>query len=307
MLVNRATMTGTGQLPKFEDDAYAIARRRSLSHPDGRSAGHESLSRRDPRRRRCCRWAFVAYTPCFRARPDRRARTRAAFCARTSSTRSSSCATRRPRTRRSSSSCSRATPRPMLERLGLPYRVKLLAAGDTGFSLGDDVRSRGVGAGRRRVARGVVVQHLHRLPGAAREHSLPAGQGREAALRAHAERLGPRVSAHDRLHPRALPARRRHRRASPKCCGRISAPTGSAESHAPRQPGAARRRAPRAAARRRTSGTRSASSRDLRPRRTRSSRMYARVFRALGDTERGRGHAGAARSLAQHRRAGRAA
>ena len=76
------------------------------------------------------------------------------------------------------------------------------------LQLGDDLRPRGLGAGRRRVARGVVVQLLHRLPGATREHSLSSGEGREAALRSHAERIGARLSAHDRVHPRALSERR---------------------------------------------------------------------------------------------------
>ena len=72
------------------------------------------------------------------------------------------------------------------------------------------------------VARGLVVQHVHRLPGAPREHPLSAGAGREAALRAHAQRVGARVPAHHRRDPRALPAGRRHGRRFPRCCGRIS-------------------------------------------------------------------------------------
>ena len=99
----------------------------------------------------------------------------------------------------------------LLERLGLPYRVKLLAAGDTGFRQREDVRSRDVRARRRRVARGVVEQHVHGLPGAPREHSISARAGREAALRSHAERVGPRVPAHHRVDHRALPAAGRQR------------------------------------------------------------------------------------------------
>ena len=46
VLVNRASMTGTGQLPKFEDDAFHLSHRRLISHSYGRSARHQSLSRR---------------------------------------------------------------------------------------------------------------------------------------------------------------------------------------------------------------------------------------------------------------------
>ena len=162
LLVNRATMTGTGQLPKFEDDAYAHADRRAVPHSDGRSAGHESLSRRDSRRRRACRWRSSRTANAFVARPDRRGRTRAAFSARTNSTRWSWCATRRPRRRPSSSSCSRATPK-RCSSDSASVSAQAARGGRHGLQLGDDVRSRGVGAGRRRVARGVVVQQLHRL------------------------------------------------------------------------------------------------------------------------------------------------
>src|SRR5690606_9400201 len=52
---------------------------------------------------------------------------------------------------------------------------------------------------------------LHRLPGAAGEDPLSARTGREAAARAHAQRIGPRDRAHDGGAARAVPARRRKR------------------------------------------------------------------------------------------------
>ena len=74
----------------------------------------------------------------------------------------------------------------MLERLEIPYRRKLLAAGDTGFSRKDDLRPEG---GRLWGAPSAVVQQSRRLPGAAGEHPVPTGEGREAPVRPHLERV----------------------------------------------------------------------------------------------------------------------
>ena len=45
-----------GAAPEVRGRRVRTCGRRSLSHPDGRSAGHESLSRRDPRAETRCRW-----------------------------------------------------------------------------------------------------------------------------------------------------------------------------------------------------------------------------------------------------------
>ncbi len=62
----------------------------------------------------------------------------------------------------------------VLQRLGLPYRRLLLAAGDTGFSsaMTYDLEVWAPGVGQ--MARGELVQQLHRFPGAPREHPLPS-------------------------------------------------------------------------------------------------------------------------------------
>ena len=177
VLVNRASMTGTGQLPKFEDDAYTIAGDDLFLIPDRRSAGHEPLSRRDPRRRRAAEGVLRVHAVLSprggfggegHARhpphaPVRQGRAGALLRAR-----------RRPRR---SSQLLLGHAESMLQRLGIPYRVKLLAAGDTGFSSAKtydlEAWAPGVGAWLEVSS----VQHLHRLPGAAREHPLPAGEG----------------------------------------------------------------------------------------------------------------------------------
>ena len=49
------------------------------------------------------------------------------------------------------------------------------------------------------------MQLLHRLSGASRKYPISPGRRREAALRSHTERLGPRLSENHRIASRAPP------------------------------------------------------------------------------------------------------
>jgi seryl-tRNA synthetase len=133
VLVNRASMTGTGQLPKFEDDAYGVAGDDLFLVPTA-EVPVTNLYRDEildggelPR-------AFCAYTPCFRreagsAGKDTRGILRmhqfdkvelVRYCA--------------PERSEEELAMLLGHAESILQRLGIPYRVKLLAAGDTGFS-----------------------------------------------------------------------------------------------------------------------------------------------------------------------------
>jgi len=130
-LVNRASMTGTGQLPKFEDDLYAVSGDDLFLIPTAEVPvtnlyRDEMLDAGDLPR------GFVAYTPCFRreagaAGKDTRGLLRlhqfdkveiVRFATPEQSAHEHERLTRHAET--------------LLERLGLPYRRVLLAAGDTG-------------------------------------------------------------------------------------------------------------------------------------------------------------------------------
>ena len=133
VLVNRATMTGTGQLPKFEDDAYqtmgdGLFLIPTAEVPVTNLYRDEILDAADLPR------GFVAYSPCFRreagsAGKDTRGILRThefdkvelvRYCTPEESEAQLELLTRHAET--------------ALEKLGIPYRRKLLAAGDTGFS-----------------------------------------------------------------------------------------------------------------------------------------------------------------------------
>ena len=132
-LVNRASMTGTGQLPKFEDDAYAIRGDDLFLIPTA-EVPVTNLYRDELLDAGQLPMAFTAYTPCFRreagsAGKDTRGLLRTHQFDKVE-------LVRYAEPERSRDELERLTghAEAILQRLGIPYRVKLLAAGDTGFS-----------------------------------------------------------------------------------------------------------------------------------------------------------------------------
>jgi seryl-tRNA synthetase len=133
VLVNRETMTGTGQLPKFEEDAYAIRGEDLFLIPTA-EVPVTNLYRDEILDADVLPKGFVAYTPCFRreagsAGKDTRGILRTHEFDKVELVRyvlpEDSANQLELLTRHAEAA---------LERLRIPYRRKLLAAGDTGFS-----------------------------------------------------------------------------------------------------------------------------------------------------------------------------
>ena len=132
-LVNRATLTGTGQLPKFEDDLYGFPADDLFLIPTA-EVPVTNLHRDEILEASDLPRGYVAYTPCFRREAgahgkDTRGLIRVhqfdkvelvRFC----------------RPEESDPEHERMTnhAEAVLRRLEIPYRVVELAAGDTGFS-----------------------------------------------------------------------------------------------------------------------------------------------------------------------------
>ena len=133
VLVNRTTMTGTGQLPKFEEDAYAVKGDDLFLIPTA-EVPVTNLYRDEILDAGILPKGFVAYTPCFRreagsAGKDTRGILRThefdkvelvRYALPEDSANQLEVLTRHAET--------------VLEQLGIPHRRKLLAAGDTGFA-----------------------------------------------------------------------------------------------------------------------------------------------------------------------------
>ncbi len=133
VVVNRATMTGTGQLPKFEDDMYAVKDDDLFLIPTA-EVPVTNLYRDEILDGTMLPRAFAAYSPCFRreagsAGKDTRGVLRVhefdkvelvRYCA--------------PEQGEAELQLLLGHAEAVLQRLELPYRVLLLSAGDTGFA-----------------------------------------------------------------------------------------------------------------------------------------------------------------------------
>jgi seryl-tRNA synthetase len=133
VLVNRATMTGTGQLPKFEDDLYAIAGGDLFLIPTA-EVPVTNLYRDEILDGAMLPKGFVAYTPCFRreagaAGKDTRGILRMHQFDKVELVWYTGAEESAAQLEVLAGHAER-----VLRELGLPYRVKLLAAGDTGFA-----------------------------------------------------------------------------------------------------------------------------------------------------------------------------
>ncbi len=133
LLVNRATMTGTGQLPKFEDDMYAVANDDLFLIPTA-EVPVTNLYRDEILEPGELPRGFVAFSACFRreagsAGKDTRGLLRVHEFDKVELVRYAT-----PENSRAELELLTSHAETMLQRLELPYRVLRLAAGDTGFS-----------------------------------------------------------------------------------------------------------------------------------------------------------------------------
>ncbi len=132
-LVSRATLTGTGQLPKFEDDLYASPRDDLFLIPTA-EVPLTNLHRDEILDADALPIAFVAFTPCFRreagaAGKDTRGLLRVHQFDKVELVRLT-----HPDASEAEHELLTGHAETVLQRLELPYRVLELASGDTGFS-----------------------------------------------------------------------------------------------------------------------------------------------------------------------------
>ena len=132
-IVNRASMTGTSQLPKFEDDMYALAAEDMFLIPTA-EVPLTNLYRDELLNAADLPKAFAAYSPCFRREAgahgkDTRGLLRVHQFDKVELVRYSTA-------ERSNEELELLTghAEKVLQELELPYRVIRLAAGDTGFA-----------------------------------------------------------------------------------------------------------------------------------------------------------------------------
>jgi seryl-tRNA synthetase len=213
-LVSRAALTGTGQLPKFEDDLYASSRDDLFLIPTA-EVPVTNLHRDEILEAAALPISYVAFTPCFRreagaAGKDTRGLLRVHQFDKVELVRLAAPDASDP-----------------ARRDGAPATGAALPGGGAGqrghrIQRGTHLRSRSVGRGRGNLAGVLQCQHLHRFPGPARQYPLPSRSGSQAGVRPHLERFRRRLRPDHRGHPGEQSGRRRigrHSRGPPALHG----------------------------------------------------------------------------------------
>jgi seryl-tRNA synthetase len=132
-LVNRATLTGTGQLPKFEEDVYASPADELFLIPTA-EVPLTSIVRDEILDPAVLPLAYVAFTPCFRREAGAHGKDTRGLIRVHQFDKVELVRIVRPESSEAEHAALTGHAETVLQRLGLPYRVLELAAGDTGFA-----------------------------------------------------------------------------------------------------------------------------------------------------------------------------
>ncbi len=132
-LVNRATLTGTGQFPKFEEEVYASPADELFLIPTA-EVPLTNIVRDEILDSAALPLAYVAYTPCFRREAGAHGKDTRGLIRVHQFDKVELVRITRPETSEAEHATLTGHAETVLQRLGLPYRVLELAAGDTGFA-----------------------------------------------------------------------------------------------------------------------------------------------------------------------------
>lgn len=132
-LVNRASMEGTGQFPKFEEDAFLLERDELVLIPTG-EVPVTNLHRQEIFNPEDLPVKYTAYTPCFRREAGSYGRDTRGLIRQHQFEKVELVQFVRPEDSDEALEALTGHAEEVLKRLGLHYRVSLLCTGDLGFS-----------------------------------------------------------------------------------------------------------------------------------------------------------------------------
>ena len=132
-LVNAASARGTGQIPDKEDQMYVVTRDELYLVPTAEVPGHQHPPRRDHRGGPSCPSATSPTRPASGARPARPGKDTRGILRVHQFDKVEMVCFERPADSDATLEWLTARAEVILQRLGLPYRVKLMATGDMGF------------------------------------------------------------------------------------------------------------------------------------------------------------------------------
>ena len=132
-MVNRASMTGTGQLPKFEEDAYAVKNTDCFLVPTA-EVPVTNMLRDDVVAEENLPQYYCAYTACFRGEAGSAGRDTRGLIRQHQFNKVELVKFTMPEKSFEELETLTAEAELILKKLGIPYRVVCLCTGDTGFS-----------------------------------------------------------------------------------------------------------------------------------------------------------------------------
>jgi seryl-tRNA synthetase len=132
-MVNRASMTGTGQLPKFEEDAYAVKNTDCFLVPTA-EVPVTNMLRDDVVAEENLPQYYCAYTACFRGEAGSAGRDTRGLIRQHQFNKVELVKFAMPEKSFEELETLTAEAELILKKLGIPYRVVCLCTGDTGFS-----------------------------------------------------------------------------------------------------------------------------------------------------------------------------
>ena len=189
-LVNAASARGTGQIPDKEDLMYVVTRDDLYLVPTA-EVPVTNLHRDEIFEADQLPIRYAAYSPCFRREAGAAGKDTRGILRVHQFDKVEMVFFEKPEDSAEALEWLTGRAEVILQRLGLAYRVLLMATEGHGLRAGQEVRPGGLGARRRALARGQLVLELPRLPGPPHGDPLPAGARRQAGARAHAQRLRP--------------------------------------------------------------------------------------------------------------------
>ena len=207
-MANTATLTGTGNLPKFEADLFKIAGDWDLYLVPTAEVPLTNMHRGEILDGRTLPIRYTAYTPCFRSEAGSYGADVRGLIRQHQFDKVELMAFARPDDSYNELERLTSNAEEVLKRLELPYRTMLLSTGDMGFASAKTLRPRGVAAEPADVPRNLVLQQHRGVSGASRQHQVPARSGWPHRVRTHAQRIRPGGRSYVDRDTRELPTGR---------------------------------------------------------------------------------------------------
>ncbi len=217
-LVHREALVGTGQLPKFEQDLFAVRGDPGFFLIPTAEVPLTNLVRDQILPPGGLPLKLVAHTPCFRSEAGAAGKDTRGMIRQHQFDKVELVHIVRPEDSYAALEELTGHAEAVLKALELPYRVLALCAGDVGLQCRQDLRSRGMAALAAALSRDIILQQLRVVSGPPRAGALAKSRERQTRTGAHLERLG------GRRRPRAgrgsgkLSAPGRQRRRAGRAC-----------------------------------------------------------------------------------------